>query len=179
MIVIQNWVVRFGHVDTHRRETWADYPRSGGGIAPQQYPQDDDDDHDHDDDYGDEGGDDKDHDNEEEEDLAGQEGSKSSSQNAATKVCEMLQKLANKGELYNIGILHPPSLCPTRLGLPAGANLDFKSKPATISFSSTIRSMQITTRDSNNYTLHLCAHKDLQITEHCNWFQKAFFNQIC
>ena len=41
MIVIQNWVVRFGHVDTHRRETWADYPRSLGGIAPQQYPDDD------------------------------------------------------------------------------------------------------------------------------------------
>ena len=157
----------------------ADYPRSGGRIAPQQYPHDDDDDHDHDDDYGDEGGDDKDHDNEEEEDLAGQEGSKSSSQNAATKVCEKLQKLANKGELYNIGILHPHSLCRTRLGPPAGANLDFKSKPATISFSSTIRSMQITARDSNHYTLHLCAHKDLQITEHCNWFQKAFFNQIC
>ena len=165
MIVIQNWVVRFGHVDTHRRETWADFPRSGGGIAPQQYPHDDDADQDHDDDYGEQGGDDKNHDNEE-KDLAGQEGSKSSSQNAATKVCEKLQKLANKGELYNIGILHPPSLGSTRLGLPAGANLDFKSKPATISFSSTIRSMQITTRDSNHYTLHLCAHKDLQITEH-------------
>ena len=95
MIVIQNWVVRFGHVDTHRRETWADYPRSGGGIAPQQYPHDDDADQDDDDDYGDEGGDDKDHDNEE-KDLAGQEGRKSSSQNAATKVCEKLQKLANK-----------------------------------------------------------------------------------
>ena len=42
VVVIQNWVVRFGHVDTHRRETWADYPRSLGGIAPQQYPDDDD-----------------------------------------------------------------------------------------------------------------------------------------
>ena len=31
MIVIQNWVVRFGHVDTHRRETWADSPKSGAG----------------------------------------------------------------------------------------------------------------------------------------------------
>ena len=41
VVVIQNWVVRFGHVDTHRRETWADYPRSLGGIAPQQYPDDD------------------------------------------------------------------------------------------------------------------------------------------
>ena len=40
VVVIQNWVVRFGHVDTHRRETWADYPRSLGGIAPQQYPDD-------------------------------------------------------------------------------------------------------------------------------------------
>ena len=70
VVVIQNWVVRFGHVDTHRREIWADQPRSGGGIAPQQYPHDDDDD----------GGDDDDDGDEDDDDDDGRKGSKSSSE---------------------------------------------------------------------------------------------------